>query len=251
MRLFRKMMFALVSALFLQISVVNAASKCDYDEQVKLNNAAANIKVSYEEAEGEYDPDLLLPTDSHDNPTATYNYFKVMIYNLTEDFYVKITNDYNNEIKYLRYSDSESGVATYDWTYLESVVNFNIKVYSSNETKCANEEYRIINLLTPRYNDFSDSAKCTGNESFYLCQKFITRKEEISYNEFNAELERFTLKNEEEIKKQEEENKSLVEKTIDFIKDNGVIFGIISTIIVVGGVVTIVIVIKKRRSRLI
>ena len=51
MKKFGKLFLALFISIFCSISVVNAASKCSYDEQAKLNNAVANIKVSYEEAE--------------------------------------------------------------------------------------------------------------------------------------------------------------------------------------------------------
>lgn len=251
MKKFGKLFLAVFVAIFSSITIVNAASKCDYNEQVELNNAAANIKASYEEAEGKVSEEDLLPNDSGEIEVITYEYFKISVYNLSEDFYLKITNDYNDEVKYLYYQDSESGVVTYDWNNLDKVTNFTITVYSSNNTGCPNEEYRVIYLTTPRYNEFSELSKCIGNEDFYLCQKY-SLEEEVNLEEFDDKLEKF--ENNKEIvedEKHDDSNKTLSEKIGDFIQENKVTIIIISTIIVLGGVVTTVIVIKKRRSRLI
>lgn len=243
-----RILLVVLIALILRLNPVNAASKCDYSEQVELNNAVANIKVSYEEAEGQVDSSLLLPNDSGSS-NAKYYYFKVQVYNLTEDFYLKITNDINEEAKYLRYGDSESGVIEFDWKDLDEVANFTITVYSSNTTGCPNEEYRIISLTLPRYNRYSSYAVCNENENFYLCQKYITEIEDVDYTTFRNKLEAYEKKVIIEEEKKQEANKSFKEKVFDFIKENKMTVIAVSTIIVIGGVVTTVIVVKKRRSR--
>lgn len=245
-----KLVLAVLIAVFSSVAAVNAASKCSYDEQAELNNAVANIKVSYEEAEGVIPEEEMLPNDSGETGSATYNYFKISVYNLTEDFYVKITNDYNAEVKYLYYKDNVSGVVTYDWFDIDRVTNFKLTFYSSNTTSCSNEEYRIANLITPRYNDFSLSSSCIGNEDFYLCQKYTTEAE-MDFTEFSKELELFENDKIDEEGKEVEQELTWQDNVVNFIKENKIAIAIISTIIVVGGVVTTVIVIKKRRSRLI
>lgn len=246
----KRILLLLVVAVFFGINPVNAASKCDYNEQVELNNAAANIKATYEEAKGKVDPSLIIGA-AGGNDEAIYYYLKVQIYNLTEDVYLRITNDVNNEVKYLHYKDSQSGVIEFDWKDLDKVVNFTITVYSSTNTNCPNEEYRKINLTLPRYNKYSDRVNCINNESFYLCQKYITSTEEIDEATFDEKLTAFINKTTEEENIRNEANKTWNEKVSDFIKENKVTIIVISTIIVIGGVVTTVIVIKKRRSRLI
>lgn len=245
----KKVVLLVVLAVFIQLNPVNAASTCDYNEQAELNNAVANIKATYEEAE-ELVADLG-PGESGENDQIINEYFKLTFYNLSEDFYLKITNDYNNEVKYIRYNDVQSGVATYDWKETSEIVNFKITIYSSDSTSCPNEEYRIITLSTPRYNSYWNSAKCTGNESFYLCQKYITENEEIDDATFKEKLEAFENKKAEDVKEEEEKNKTLSDKISDFIGENKITIIMVATIVVVGGVVTMVIVIKKRRSRLI
>lgn len=250
MKRFGKMLLFVLTILFLQVNVVNAASKCDYNEQVELNNLAADIKVTYEEAEGEIDPSLIIGASGATEP-ATYYYFKVLIYNLPDNLYLKITNDVNDEVKYLHYSNAKDGVIEFDWEDLNKVANFTITVYSSANSSCPNEEYRVIYLTLPRYNEYSARAKCTDKESFYYCQKYITTEEEIDEKTFEEKL--LAFESEEIIKHEQEEeaNKNWIDRFIDTIKENKITVGIASTIIVIGGVVAIVIVIKKRRSRLI
>lgn len=238
-----------ISAFVIYPNLINANSSCDYNEQAALINEAANIKVSYEEAEMNLGQGL--PNDSGEIAQIKQEYFKISIYNLSEKFYVKVENDYNDDVRYFNYANTEGGVVSFDWMDLDTVVNYTITVYSSNMTNCSNEEYRIIYLTTPRINDFADSAKCTDNEGFYLCQKYITETEEIDYEKFNSELTKFESKTKDEIEEGQEKSKSWKDEVSEFINNNKLPIGIGATIVVVGGVVTTVIVIKKRRSRLI
>ena len=126
----KKVLLLGILVAFTQLSSVKAASTCDYNEQAELNSAVANIKATYEEAEKK--TGVMIPQEDGGATEESFEYFKITFYNLTEDFYLKITNDYNNEVKTITYSDSESGVGTYEWSNLNAVTNFTIKVYSSN-----------------------------------------------------------------------------------------------------------------------
>ena len=249
MKKFGKILLLFFVMIFLPINVVKAASKCDYNEQAKLNNDVADIKITYEEAEGFTGE--ILESEGGGTFEESYNYFKITIYNLTEDFFVRISNDYNKEVKYIRYSDLIDGVGIYEWTHLDKVTKFTFKVYSSNKTGCANEEYRIAYLTTPRLNVFYNNAICTGKESFYLCQKYVT-EDEIDYTTFMNEVNSFsTGESDNTLDDTVNDNKTFLDNVRDFVNENKVTIGIVSTLIVIGGVVAVVIVIKKRRSRLI
>lgn len=249
MRKFWNRFLFVIAMVLVPINVVNAASKCDYNEQAKLNNDVADIKITYEEAEGSTGE--ILELEGGGNFEETYNYFKITIYNLTESFFVRISNDYNNEVKYIRYSDLIDGVGIYEWSHLEKVTKFTFKIYSSNETGCANEEYRIVYLTTPRLNTFYNNALCTGKESFYLCQKYVT-EEEVDYTTFMSEVNSFSPdEKEDDSQGTVNDDKTFFDNIREFVSENKLTIGIVSTIIVIGGGVAIVIVIKKRRSRLI
>ena len=249
MKKFGKILLLFFVMIFLPINVVKAASKCDYNEQAKLNNDVADIKITYEEAEGFTGETL--PVEGGGTFEETYNYFKITIYNLTEDFFVRISNDYNKEVKYIRYSDLIDGVGIYEWSHLEKVTKFTFKIYSSNKTSCANEEYRIAYLTTPRLNTYHNNALCTGKESFYLCQKYVT-EDEIDYMTFMNEVSSFSNDSKDDVSKDTiDDEQGIGDIVKNFIIENKVTIGIVSTVVVIGGVVAIVIVIKKRRSRLI
>ena len=105
---------------------VFAESKCSYTEQAELLNKAANVKANYE-----VKSEILKFSDME----AEIDYFNISVYNLTEDFYVTIKNDYDNSSKTFRFSDAKDGVIEYRWDNLEKVTNFTIEVFSSTETK--------------------------------------------------------------------------------------------------------------------
>ena len=57
-----------------------------------------------------------------------YNYFKVSIINISENFYVEISNDYNRDKLVYQYKDTQDGVITFDWKNLDKVTTFTVKV---------------------------------------------------------------------------------------------------------------------------
>ena len=144
---------------------VFAESKCSYTEQAELLNKAANVKANYE-----VKSEILKFSDME----AEIDYFNISVYNLTEDFYVTIKNDYDNSSKTFRFSDAKDGVIEYRWDNLEKVTNFTIEVFSSTETNCVSEKMKTLYVKTPRYNEYFNREICEELTDFYLCQKYIT-----------------------------------------------------------------------------
>ena len=83
------------------------------------------------------------------------------------------------------------------------------------------------------------------------CQKYVTEK--VTPEKYEKVEQAYKkLKNEEyKIQQDKLNDKNLVEKFVDFVKENKIGFIIGGSIIIVAGVVATVVVIKKRRSRLI
>jgi len=88
----------LVFAFCFFVRNVNAASTCDYKDQVELSNVASTIKTGYEikkvvmdENENilDADPDSVLFGSDFFIVSTLHGY----VHNLTQDVYVKITND--------------------------------------------------------------------------------------------------------------------------------------------------------------
>ncbi|MEG1142375.1 MAG: hypothetical protein RSE41_08045 [Clostridia bacterium] len=244
--------FALVLSLSFSINV-NATSKCDYKEQALLNSIVANIKASYEEKEGILDrneypvPDAVLGTPEEETYVGTYNYFGISILNLTSKFYVVVTNNVNEDTKTFNYSDSVEGVINFDLKNISKVTTFTIKVYSSNETRCANELYRTVYLTTPRLNVYYNYDLCDNAADYYLCKKYVTFPE-VESGSFYTQIEKYLDEKNDVSEKPKDENEKWYQKAFNFIKEKKVIF-IVSgvSLIVVSGVV-IAVIVKKRRS---
>lgn len=157
-----------IVVFFLAVINVNAASKCSYEEQRNIEQKAANVKVNYEIINVEKDDPM------EEGYKIIYNYIKVSIYNVTEDLYVIVKNDKDNNEKMYSYTDAKDGIVTFDWEYLKDITNFTIQVYSSDKTNCSGESYKTFYLATPRFNEFSNIQICNDLSEFYLCQKYVT-----------------------------------------------------------------------------
>ncbi len=248
-----------IIAVFLMLVVmlswtsVDAASLCSYERQVELKKIASAVKLTYEEAQEEADPDTYGPPDNYKGDPEDYvlynSYFKIKVLNLTEDIYIKIENSVNDDVKYIRYEDTDEGTFTLNWKDISKVTTFTYTIYSSDKTLCANEEYRKGIITLPKYNDKHQNVQCLEVPDFYLCQKYISV--EVSNEQFYKQIESYKQskngadgnKNDEDIK-----NENLM---ANFIKKNKTALIIGLSVLIVGGGVAIVVVTKKRRSRVI
>lgn len=169
---------------FAFLEVTNAASLCSYQEQNELKSKASNIKVKNEIEK--YD------IESADYP-ITMNRFKISITNLTEEFYVVVTNDYDKKERTFRSTDAKDGIATFYWEYDEDKTNFVFKIYSSNATKCPNDLYKTAYLTTPKYNPYFKLEVCQNNPDFYLCKQYILT-EIVDSDTFYQQLDKYLTK---------------------------------------------------------
>mgnify|MGYP001122122427 CR=1 FL=1 len=241
----------LVVVVFL-FSISPVMAICDNSEMAKLRGIAINIKPSYEPKEdvpeGEYTP----PDGEEDQEyeKAKTLFHIVYIANLTEDVYVKITNNVDNTVQTFYYSDTDNGTVMFRWGRLELATKFTIDVYSTDKTGCPNTKLYTHTLITPYYNFHSESSICKKIPEFYLCNKFLSIPS-VSYYEFEELANRYyknvLKKQEEEEQKKEEEKKGFGA----FIKDNAVVIAITSLVIVSAGVIVTVIIVKKQRRRIV
>lgn len=242
----------LLAIILLTPNLAHAASSCSYEEQAELNDIVANVKASYEVVDI-YDGKAYVVDDPDENgvfPEVDHYVkgFNINILNVTEDIYVKVTNNYNNEEKIFRYQDSNNGIVTFQTREVEHLVTYTIEVYA-NKYSCIGERFHVLYVSTPIYNSYSNTPNCENNKDFYYCQEFIS-SENISYGDFLTQIGEYEQK---QAKQQEEnksnDNKNFLERIKEFYKNNKVIVYSIGVIIVVMGVTTTVILIKKKRSR--
>ena len=233
----------LLFCLLLSCSKVNA-STCSYKEQADLNSEVSKIKVKYEEKTGFVDPSLY---DCQEDAecTSEYNYFQISILNMSENFYVEVNDSVTKTTNIYTYADAKEGVISFDFEGAYAIANFTFKVFSSSQTNCPRENYRVIYLTTPKINPYYNYLQCENNPDHYLCQKYIT-VDNVSFAEFQRQIQEYEDKK--IVEEKQNEKKGMLEKIFDFIDDNKTI--IVTTAgIIVAGVVTVV-VIKKRKKEL-
>ncbi len=256
MHSFRKTVIIAFSSLFLMTNV-NAVT-CNYEEKAILNNEVVNLKTNYEIKErtldkSEYDvPDAIIGTEYEDSYEAVIEYLQVNFLNLTENMYVEVTNDLNDEVKVYRYSDTSDGNFSFNWENVKNLVTITFKVYASSVTGCEGFLLKTITLKLPRYNDYSLYSVCNNFSDYYLCQKFVTY-EDVDYGSFMTKMRSMVEKKMEKEQEQEEKekNKKWYEKVEDFIEDNKVPFIIGGGVLIVAaGCATYIIIKKRRRSKI-
>lgn len=243
----RDLLLFLISFLFVNVNSVNA-STCTYSEQAKLNKDVANIKVTYEEATGKVDPSLYdCQADAGEEElcNSEYDYFVISVLNMTEDFYIVVTNNVDGQRQTFYYSDSQDGVIKFNWEGILNLTTFTISVYSSSETGCPRENYRTIYFTTPRKNLYHYYGQCQQAPDYYICDKYVTF-EEMSFYEFMEKMDAHIS----EIEKEDQEklNPSLPEKIVDYIYENKVTFITVGVAMVIITTVVTIIVVKKRKK---
>ena len=165
---FRKVSLFMLSFVIL-MSVPKAAT-CSYEEQAKLNNEASNVKANYEIKE------RILNKDEYDIPDGIENeefvaktdYIQVNILNLTKNIYIEVTNNINDDKKIFSYSDSQNGNIKFDWSELDTIVTYTIKLRSSSNTGCEGSVLKTLYVSLPRYNDYSTYEIFFYHHLYYL-----------------------------------------------------------------------------------
>ena len=242
----KKAKYILASLLMFCIitTSVNAEGECSYDKQVELNNLAATVKAVYEEveidsgvtyiAEEEGDPDgpIMLPG------------FKIKILNLSENLSVTVSESESGLMDSYSYLDSKNGTIEIEEKLADSVYNYTIEIFGSIEG-CDSQKLRTINLVVPRYNEFSEYEICKDYPEYEYCQKYTTSMENITMNEFVKRVENYKKNHKSETSETKENKKSVTE----VLKNKKVVAVII--IVAIVGVATTTILIIRRRSRLI
>lgn len=217
------------------------ASNCTNEELVKLKKTASNIQSRYVEEERTLDPSTYLTGEDEGYGPVTESYFKVLFSGITEDIYVKIANDSNDETKFIRFKDLNSdGIYTFDWEDIDNITKFTYEVYSSSETSCPDEKLFTNYLVLPKYNEFFDTVICDGLDELEACHKYVTK--DMDPAKQKAEITKYL---EEKLKKEENKNKKWYQRVGDFVADHKFLTGF--SIVVIGGVATTVVVKNKRK----
>lgn len=162
---------------------------------------------------------------------------RVDVTNLTENIYLTVVNNYNDNVRTFYYKDlNEDGAISFytDWVF--SKIDYSIRVYSVDKS-CSNDYLNIVNVTTPAFNAFAKMQACLDNKDLEMCDPFYDSSE-ITHEEFVEKVN----------KEVEEVNKTFGDKVIDFIKSY-YLYVLIPFVIIVGIYVTRIIILKKERGK--
>lgn len=201
-----------IFSLFFFVESVSAVSLCSYEEQTKINQKAANVKVTYE---------VIEKVEHFDDMDVTSKLFEISILNVSKEMYVTMKNNATKAEKKFTYDDAVDGIIKFEWDEIDSVTNFTIQIFTTNKTSCPDERIKTIYLTTPRYNEFSKKYICSELSDFYLCQEFVTTKE-FDENYFLKQLDAFRNETIDEKGNELDAEKDLTvtDKIFDFINNN-------------------------------
>lgn len=248
---------------FIQEEMVidNKNSKCNSKELDELFKRARKVELETKMIKIflETVPDLATENEFVD---IYADVLEVTLKNVTDDIYIKVTNNKNDNVQTLKKKDFKDGVVKFNTEYTTEVITYTIEVHA-NKYDCVDEIVRKFTVLTPIYNNYSNMGQCNDYPEFRYCQEFLT-EDMISLGQFRKELAIY-IKELESGKKTTKkrvgskttttnkiENGTTSATTVDSKeekKNNNIIYIIIGVIAL--GVVAIIttILVKKRRSR--
>lgn len=176
----------LVIFLFLGMSHVNAAA-CDNSMKVEYQNRAKNITYSY-------------------TYNDTNNTFNILFTNITDSLYLIDMNT-------MQEFRNQSEITIYNVIPGNS---YRYGVFTSDLNPCSGSSIYNIYVTLPFYNPYYKDSLCDGISHKY-CQKFINKA--ISYDEFKENINEYRNKliSDSDSKKDDLEDKTLLEKIFDYL----------------------------------
>lgn len=226
-----KYILIIILSLF---SINVSADKCDSKTKSDLLKEANQIKVDYDEVEKTEEVD-----DGYNKYTAVDRFLNISLYNLSNNFSLEISNDYNDNVLYVENNDIKDGKYTFKDDNTYHVVKYKISVYSN--TSCDKYLIKNISYTKPMYNSNFNYKICEENSGVPYCQKYITNKKYVfdAAKGLDKAIEEY--KNNNNQMPNEEGKESFIKKYLIYI--------IIGSVVVVGGIGATII-IKKKRSEI-
>ena len=240
----------------LGILSINAAECSD-------KTVAKNVKAKYElknETDENYDPCPGKECGQSDwtvAPPKGY-YYNLIVNNLTDDMYVEISNDYNDnfdteegqatypEKDVINADKFQNGTLTYESLRVFYSVNYTIDIYSKSNS-CL---LKTIKLKTPLVNEYvsTKSDICAKIPDFEYCQEWVD--ESISEDNFYKKAQDYANKNNVNIKNEiPDEYKEKEQKQDNKNKMNNIKLILISVVILLAIVTIVTGVIVRGKSK--
>ena len=188
----------LILILFFMVHI-NVYAACSNEELNTLNEQANNVITDVE------------LSDINRNPEDTSNIdeyvsFIISFYNLNDNLRISQANGkYTSNITDVE--DGRLSIRLYTTKY--NVMKFNV-VSASNT--CNGEVLREMSVTIPQYNELANDPICDDIPDFYYCRKVFTTPENISYEEFQCQAEKYRKDMISSVQEEERKNRTFIEK---------------------------------------
>lgn len=150
------------------------ADTCDSETKSSLLKEANAIKIDYEEKS-----EVVHVNENGEEFDAEKSWLEVSLYNVTNNFSLQISNDYNSDKLTVINSMIKDGKYTFkDYNY-NRIIKYKIEVYNNND--CDMYLVKTINYTKPMLNPNYYYQVCEENPGVNICKKFITNSKLI-YN---------------------------------------------------------------------
>lgn len=234
--------FAVLITLFIFTNNVNA--ECSYQERKALLNSTKNVTYNMNVATKEVELQMVNPsTDEVELKKIETNYFQMNITGVTEDFFIKITNNFNYDEVIVNDTNTENGAYTLDIENIDDIYTYTLTFYSTNDN-CYAEKITSKKIKKPKENTIYYYSICSNEEvkDNKYCAQFI----DSDFNKSEDEIIQYLssiIDGETEQKEIEEEKKSIINTLKNY-------WYIPVTIIGIALVILIIIFIQKKRGEL-
>lgn len=179
-----------------ELAIIKNETKCSQDELNELLKLANSISGDYQAAVKKIPLERTEDNASYFddvNGMESYRYIEIIIKGLKEGVYARITNNYNDDVITVKYTDlNEEGVYKYEAPNMDQIVTYTVDIFA-DKYSCAGEVLRKVGFDTKMYNTKSDMLACIMYPKYEGCTKFVDK--EISYDEFNKGIEKYQKEN--------------------------------------------------------
>ncbi len=230
--IFNYLLFFLIS--FTIIFIFPKADSCNYKEQAALNKEAKNVTFNYEIV------DKLDELNSKENPSQynirDYYYIQMNLTNITDNLYVEITNNQNDEKLTYYSSDLVDGVVSFKANN-DKVVTYTLNIYAQTDT--CSRKLMTRTVKSPKFNTFYHRGMCIDVPEYKYCQEVITS--EMDDNKIGKSITNYYNKQMANQKQETQKEKNNIKK---YLIIGSIVLG---SIIVIGGIILIIVKIMRKR----
>jgi len=235
----RKLLF--LFALLLSFTISAKASTCSDERIIELSTLANNVNVTYVGYDNTSEPQTN-PLDDEVDVDIVPSFY-IAIYNITDQLNAVVKNETTKKSVEVTSKNAKDGVIYVDAGAADSVKTFTVTIRSNN-SNCMNEVLKTTTVTTPMYNRFFEYELCEENPDFNMCQQYtFTDYSSVRDKVFQEKVEEYKVQ-----KQEEEKNKNVFNRVLNFIVKYMWVF-IIIVIIIVASVIYFII--RRKKSRLV